>query len=512
MKLYDYQLEALESTKYNKKGILCLPTGTGKTMIQANILSDDILSHRGTFRMYVVNVPRIILSYQILKEYYNHMASLGIECRYHFVHSGSSIDISELKDIRRQANLDGVKIPFSDIDSSTNIGYLNSIIRNSIKLKTPLILFSTYNSAEKIEQARVKTNTDISIIINDEAHYLVQERFHPILDIIPSNKCYSFTATIRETSSINGRGMNNFNTYGDVIYNLLPRDAINRGKMIRPRIHTIRTEGVRTSEEYDNSFNYIIFNSFKQHKEHLNNEHNDLKPKILVSTRGANDIKNFLLSKQYTELRNIGVNVLAISSNQEVGNFINGKRVKREDFFKYLNIFGKDINKEMIILHYDILTEGIDVPGITTIMPLRELSKGRFIQTYGRCARVDTRDRVRIDSGEISPNDLDSMVKPYAYVILPYLTQTNEDDSDSMKSIIYDLREFGFNPKEDVVGEFCARGISEEEDLDTFNKVDRKHSSTKDIINEVFSCFELKEICSLSNYDYFFHLLNEINN
>jgi superfamily II DNA or RNA helicase len=503
MKLYDYQLEALESTNYNNKGILCLPTGTGKTMIQAKILSDDILSHQYTFRMYVVNVPRIILSYQMLKEYYKHMTSLGIECRYYFVHSGSSIDISELESIRSQANLDGFKIPFSDINSSTNIGDLNSIIGESIKLKTPLILFSTYNSAEKIEQARVNTNTDISIIINDEAHYLVQERFHPILDIIPSNKCYFFTATIRETSSINGRGMNNFNTYGEVIYNLLPRDAINRGKMIRPRIHTIRTEGVRTSEEYDNSFNHIILNSFKQHKQHLNKNHIKLNPKILVSTRGANDIKNFLLSKQYIELRNIGVDIFAISSNQEVGNFVNGERVRRENFLKILNDYGKDINREMIILHYDILTEGIDVPGITTIMPLRELNKSRFIQTYGRCARVDTRDRIRIDGGQISPNDLDSMVKPYAYVILPYLTQTNEDDSDSMRSIIYELREFGFNPKEDVVGEFSARGVSEEEDLDTFNKIDRRNGSTGDIITKVISEFELERICSLSFDDYF---------
>jgi hypothetical protein len=152
----------------------------------------------------------------------------------------------------------------------------------------------------------------------------------------------------------------------------------------------------------------------------------------------------------------------------------------------------------MLILHFDILTEGIDVPGITTIMPLRELNKSRFIQTYGRCARVDIRDRVRIDSGEITPNDLDSMVKPYAYVILPYLTQTNKDDSDSMRNIIYELRQFGFNPSEDVIGEFDARGISEDEGLDTFNELNRRNGSTGRIINEMLSEFELEEICRLT--------------
>jgi hypothetical protein len=184
------------------------------------------------------------------------------------------------------------------------------------------------------------------------------------------------------------------------------------------------------------------------------------------------------LSRQYQVLRESGVNIFAISSNEEIGNNVNGVRVKRQEFLKQLREYGKDINNEMLILHFDILTEGIDVPGITTIMPLRELNKSRFIQTFGRCARVDIRDRVRLDSGEINPTDLDQMVKPYAYVILPYITQTNRDDSDSMRNIIYELREFGFNPSEDVVGEVEARGISEEEGLDMFNELNRRNGST----------------------------------
>jgi hypothetical protein len=283
-----------------------------------------------------------------------------------------------------------------------------------------------------------------------------------------------------------------------VIYTLLPREAIERGKMIRPRIHHIKTEGVRTSEDYDNSFNLVILNSFKQHKEHLNNNHKELSPKILVSTRGANDIKNFLLSNEYTELRNSGVDVFAISSNQEVGNDVNGEKVKRQEFLKRLRDYGKDVSREMLILHFDILTEGIDVPGITTIMPLRELNKSRFIQTFGRCARVDIRDRVRLDSGEIGANDLDSMVKPYAYVILPYLTQTNKDDSDGMKNIIYELRQFVFNSSELVVNEFDARGISEDEGLDTFNELNRRNGSSTEIIKGMFSEFEKKEYADLN--------------
>jgi superfamily II DNA or RNA helicase len=44
-------------------------------------------------------------------------------------------------------------------------------------------------------------------------------------------------------------------------------------------------------------------------------------------------------------------------------------------------------------MHYDILTEGIDLPNITGILPLRELNKVKFLQTAGRAARIFHGDR-----------------------------------------------------------------------------------------------------------------------
>jgi hypothetical protein len=70
-----------------------------------------------------------------------------------------------------------------------------------------------------------------------------------------------------------------------------------------------------------------------------------------------------------------------------------------------------------------------------------------------------------------------------------------------MRNIIYELRQFGFNPSEDVIGEFDARGISEDEGLDTFNELNRRNGSTGGIINEVLSEFELEEICSLNELE-----------
>ena len=38
-KLYDYQKEAVAATDKNKKGIVCMPTGTGKTFVQASVIA-----------------------------------------------------------------------------------------------------------------------------------------------------------------------------------------------------------------------------------------------------------------------------------------------------------------------------------------------------------------------------------------------------------------------------------------------------------------------------------------
>ncbi len=66
-RLYDYQIEAAEATNNHNKGIVVMPTGTGKTFLQASIIAEDIKNNPG-FRIYVVNAPRIMLSYQLLEE------------------------------------------------------------------------------------------------------------------------------------------------------------------------------------------------------------------------------------------------------------------------------------------------------------------------------------------------------------------------------------------------------------------------------------------------------------
>lgn len=496
-KLYTYQKEAVTQTFYNNKGIICLPTGTGKTFCQASIIANDISMNSNQFRIYVVNAPRILLTYQLLKETYSFLTSNGIEARYMFVHSGGTTDESELEEIRIEANSDGYNIPFSEIESTTNIQNIKEMMNKSKRQDLPLIIFSTYNSADKIETAR-KEFQPISIILNDEAHYLVQEQFHDILHTLTSNRCYFFTATTLETPSDKGRGMNNKDVYGDILYSMTPREAIELGKMIRPRMHVVRTDGVYNSNDYEKSLSKIIYESFYQHKSVLDK----LEPKILISVKGTGDINKFINSNEYKLLREDGVDVYAVASNESIGNDVNGEKIRRQEFLKRLKIGGNDKSKKVIVLHYDILAEGIDVSGFTGIMPLRSLNKSKFLQTFGRAARLDKDDRVNIFNGLYTQYDLNKMNKPYAYIIIPNVIHSNEDDKMNLTQLITELRSYGFKPSEDIISSTRINGIIENDELSSMNDIKKKLPNIGQLIENLEAEIESEKNAKMSKKDF----------
>ena len=136
----------------------------------------------------------------------------------------------------------------------------------------------------------------------------MQEQFHDILHILKSDRCYFFTATTISTPSDIGRGMNNVESYGQILYQMMPREAIDMGKMVRPRLHFVTTDGVYNRDDYERSLNKIIKDTFEQHEKILTKT----LPKVLVSAKGTQDIKNFLKSPEYRELRARDVDIYAV--------------------------------------------------------------------------------------------------------------------------------------------------------------------------------------------------------
>ena len=117
------------------------------------------------------------------------------------------------------------------------------------------------------------------------------------------------------------------------------------------------------------------------------------------------------------ELKQRGLNILHITS--KFGAYVNDKKVSRQEFFKTLSEWGKDKLNNFVVLHYSILSEGINVSGLTHTIMLRYQSVVEMAQTIGRVIRLDSEDRQRINTGELTPCNWSLYNKPTGFVTVP---------------------------------------------------------------------------------------------
>jgi hypothetical protein len=298
------------------------------------------------------------------------------------------------------------------------------------------------------------------------------------------------------TPSSEGRGMNNVKSYGEVLYSMTPREAIDRGKMVRPRLHFITTKSDihYNSDDFQTSLGHIIEESLHQHAYALRG----INPKILISVKGIGDIKKFFETKEYSKLIQSGVDVYAVASDESIGNNINGEKVGRQEFLKRLKIAGSDINKRLLVFHYDILAEGIDISGFSGILPLRTLMKSKFLQTYGRAARLNPIDRSRLEKKEIKPSDLGEFIKPYAWVIIPTVVHENSDNKEYIGNLITELRDYGFDPREGIViSDDEKNGLPTLDGPDALIQVKKKCPNIGVFIDKVEATYESERLASL---------------
>jgi superfamily II DNA or RNA helicase len=475
--LRDYQEEAVKVSLSSNKGIICLPTGSGKTRIQSEILLKDSAKKKG-HRVYLVLAPRIVLSYQLLKEYFTDFNNAKAKFWYAGLHSGGSVEIREFEEFR-----DG-DIEFQDIIVTTSSNDIRIEIDKARDLDLPIVIFGTYHSAERASLAM--NGGAFDCVICDEAHYLVSDQFEGLVKIdgINSRRTIFFTATMQTTTSDTGKGMNNVSRFGRVLLERIPRQMIDAGYMVRPRMHIIRFDRELCKTELVNNAGKIVSEAFSQH-EYIARR----TGKVFVTCTGTPMIQSILSSQDIRNLkRRRGVSVYAVASDPEIGNQIDGVRYNRQEFLRRLREDGKNISKEMIILHIDILTEGIDVPGITGILPFRSLRKSKFIQTLGRASRMSPDDLESFRDGEYTYKDLDKMMKPYSWIMIPDIE--GEDTSQDIRELVRELRTYTFDPGEDIF-------ISNEHGkmppvilMDPQSEVDTRSPALREVLKELHHEFE----------------------
>lgn len=441
-----HQVQALESTVGKDIGQIIIPTGTGKTRVQVHLHVQSMIDKLKNDQtgVYVIGAHRLLLCKQLMVE----LQDMCLVC-------GIPINTLYIGSARQNDKADYDKYFHKGIDSSnfestyTTAGDdVVSFYERTKAQNRNLIIVSTYHSFD-----RMKKLEEIDLCTYDEAHTTIAEDFtENIKEVMPKIKQNFFFTATRKVCGDN-RGMNDQSFYGEIITEVSPRSMIEAGEIVMPRIHAIMLSNDRMGEVSNHNelmLVYTIIEAFKEHKKKIKADSccpDELGAKMLVSVQGSNElemIQNNDLFKTWCTDNNIRV----FSYSSRFGNYENfEENPNRNKIYESMRSL-KD-NEDCILLHIDILTEGIDLPSITGVLLLRHLNEVKLFQALGRALRLLKTDRENLYNGLITPKDTDKFVKPFAYLILPtHFEKMDESSGQMMETLQRVISTYGI-PTED---------------------------------------------------------------
>ena len=448
-----HQKQALKHLVGETVGQISIPTGTGKTRIQVDVHINDMIqkTEQDEYGVYVIGAHRLALCSQLLYD----IIEIAIPCGLSFdiLYVGSErfnndrIRTKFYSGSNISDNLRAFDDKISQGKNTTSQFEVLEFVRQAKDKNRHVIVVSTYHSFHKLQLL-----DKINICTFDEAHITVGDDFNDnISKVLPiiENKFF-FTATRKVIGTIGG--MNNTEMYGEELLSIAPRKMIDAGEIVPPLIHSIKISEDAEDANYDNTTMLIktIIEGFTKHKEKIKQysfSPDVIGAKLLISCSGSKELKEVIGSETFKVWsQDNNVKVLSFSSNPDLGYHFNFDSISRNDLFDVMDKL--EDSEDAILFHIDILTEGIDLPSITGVMPLRNLNQSKLIQTIGRASRLLRADRTRLYSGEMQPSEKKSFIKPFCWFLVPQLFDTL-GDYNQMKSLLKEImRTYELSPEE----------------------------------------------------------------
>ena len=503
--LREHQKEAVEAAfkDSNNKGMVILPTGTGKTMIESEIICQFLIQSLTKSRkefginsensfsdfppIIKMNSSRILLCFQLFDDVLERMNAHGIQARWVNFNSGDKDDVDYAIAMRQEG------WQYREVLSTTNPKEVKEIYEQCKKDKMPLVVISTYHSAERFSSSELIPD----LTVHDEAHNLVSDNFH-VCATLTNHHNYFFTATTKTCGYFDGIGMDNPKIFDDIIYSKSATELIKAGEIAPPHLHIVRAKNRNYIDTDYEAMVKSVFEAFEKHSEKINElsyNKSEMGAKVLVICRGQLDLMEMFKTKAFSEYRvtNPDVHFFALSS--EFGIYNDGEKLeppvtnmKKYAVLKRLKAL-KNSDKA-IIFHVDMIGEGIDVAGITGVMPFRNCSLTKLVQNIGRSMRLHKMDRHEIYKGNVSVEDRSKWIKPYSWVIIPSYMVDTDGIEFRIKDIVKSIRdEFGYIPNQiDIVED--SNGIEDPIDPDPDNEVEKKKPQIKSNIDDFEHEFE----------------------
>ena len=348
MQLRPHQVRILERMQSYHKGQIIVPTGGGKTMCMIQDTAHVQQSKCG--HTTVVVAPRILLAEQLCSEFLEVITSTYTHVMH--VHSGETHHFS-----------------------TTNSEKIHVFANTARNMGEDCIIFTTYHSLHRVVDADIEVNT----IYFDEAHNSVQRNFFGPTEhfAAESDRCYFFTATPKHSLTISKPGMNDTAVYGQVLVNVPAPELVEGGYILPPKVVVKQLDMVQDKMKiWSRDCDFLMQTIDDQQTE-----------KVLVCARTTKQIIGLLTDSDFAlECSKRGMSWMTITS--KTGAIIDGQKVNREVFFDTLNAWGKDSSKKFVVLHHSILSEGINVNGLESVVFLRNMDYIGISQSIGRVIRL----------------------------------------------------------------------------------------------------------------------------
>ena len=375
IQLRPHQQDALNALQQYLKGICVFPTGGGKTNVAIFDAIREFLKE--TPQTIVIVAPRILLAEQLSCEFLEFITNASVM----HIHSGETHH-------------------FSSTHPSQILTWFNNTAGHKL-------IFTTYNSLQQLQRSGIEVDT----IYFDEAHNSIQRHFFPAVEYFAqeAKRCYFFTATRKTSLTPTKPGMNDVEVYGEIICRVSAPELINGGYIVPPKVfaHSSKTSDECGGCSYERDKHNIIdiINTYGMDK-------------VLVVSKKTKDIIGLTTQTDFQyQMEEMGYDVLHISS--KYGAFINNQKVNREVFFNTLNSYGKDVEKKFVVLHFDILSEGLNISCLNGVVFQRNTDYIKILQTVGRAIRLDPRDSKGMQDGTITPGNVDTYNKKFGLVVTP---------------------------------------------------------------------------------------------
>ena len=423
-----HQHHALKAINGHDKKQISIPTGTGKTRLQIHLHVQDMIekTKKNEIGVYAIGAHRLLLCEQLMDELMEMCINCGLPINVLYVGSARHDD----KHIYDAYFNKGINSDTFESTYTTRGGEVLKFHEQTKESKRHLIIVSTYHSFHKM--SCIDT---INICTFDEAHTLTSKEFTKNIKEVADNikRSYFFTAT--------RKGMDDEEVFGGKT-GASPLEMIEVGEIVEPKIHTMSLKDVSTGKiKRDDSAMLIqtVIEGFKEHKMRLKETSaypDMIGAKLLVSCKGSDELNILQESEDFQKwCKESDINTFFFSS--KYGSFEDFKKEERVHTYKSMKNL-KDTD-DCILIHIDILAEGINLPSITAVMLLRHLNKVKLLQTLGRGLRLLQSDRTKLYSGDMLPDEKEKFTKPYAYLMLPLHFEDLDADSEEMRKTLEEV-------------------------------------------------------------------------